>query len=119
MFKGITKKVCKSGKGTIKQYDEITPGDLIKIQDYFTRNLMNKPDPKKLQHCVLFYIIFFCHRGRENIYGMQVNTFNLYIDSNGKQFVYQDIQESDKNHGTDYREPANQGRMYENPSKKS
>ena len=79
---------------------------------------MNHPSPKKLQQCMIFYIIyFFCQRGRENLYQMTWDMFKVYIDANGLRYVFQAINECDKNHGIDTSDPANKARMYENAHK--
>ena len=81
---------------------------------------MNHPDPRKLQRCVIFYIIyFFGRRGSKNLYEMQIDKFDIATDTDGKQYVFQAIDEFDKNHTIDNTEEANQGRMYENPGKKN
>ena len=118
MFQGITSTLYKIGKGPTKSYEEITPEDLHRIQQYFQHDIMNKPDPKKLQRCVLFNILYyFCQCGRENLNTMKINTFQTDIDSDGKQFVIQSTHEQDKNHGVENRSVPNQGRMHENPGK--
>ena len=74
---------------------------------------MNKPNPKKLQQQVIFYILyFFCHRGKENLYDMLQETFELCTEYDGTQYIKQSLEEVDKNHGPDD-PPSNEGRMYE------
>ena len=114
MFKGVSKIARQTGKGSTKSYPVIAQEDLERIATYFLHDIMNEPDPKKLQRCVLFYIIyFFCRRGRENLYDMKTDTFAIGTDPDGRQFIYQAVDEMDKNHRYDNIEPANEGRIYE------
>ena len=77
---------------------------------------MNDPNPKKLQQCVLFYTIyFFCRHGHENLYDMTINTFEIGIDPDGTEYVFQAIDEMDKNHRADSTDQANQARIYPKP----
>lgn len=119
MFKAISSKARKEGRGSTKSYPPIKPQDLATLAAFFDHDVLNHPDPRKLQKCVLFYIIyFFCRRGRENIYDMTIDTFQVETEADGVQYVYQAIDEQDKNHGPDNIDPAKQGRMYEKPGKK-
>ena len=54
MFKGVMKQSKKNGKGTIKLTKAILQEDMIKIGQYFNHDIMNHPDLKKVQKCVLF-----------------------------------------------------------------
>ena len=115
MFRGVNKKKREQGKGATKSTPVIITEDLQKIYSYFNHDIMNSPDPKKLQQCLIFYIIYyFCRRGRENLYTMTKDTFDISTDpSSGRRFVFQAIDELDKNHGVDSMSEANQARMYE------
>ena len=115
MFRGVNKQKRIQGKGSTKTTPVISDEDLREIYSYFRHDIMNKPDPRKIQQCLIFFIIYyFCRRGRENLYTMTVDTFKVDIDpTTGRRFVYQDIDEHDKNHGVDSTDPANQARMYE------
>ena len=116
MFCGVNKQKRIQGLGSTKSTPVISEADLQKISEYFDHDIMNHPSPKKVQQCLIFYIIyFFCHRGRENLYQMTWDTFKVNIDSNGKRFVFQVLDEHDKNHGIDTSEPANEAYMYEHP----
>ena len=118
MFKGVLVQSKKSGKGVKKSYPKITSDDKKKISDYFADDYLNKPDPKKLQRNLLFYIVyFFCRCGRENLYDMKVNTFWVVVETDGSEYVIQNIDEADKNHGPDDSNPTNEGRMYGDPCK--
>ena len=116
MLKGVAIKSKKLGKALVKSYPPIEPEDMIALGEYFDHDLMNAPDPCKLQECVLFYVLyFFCHRGRENLYIMDLDTFRLSCDPDGTRFVEQVKDEKDKNHSVDATTPTTEGRMYENP----
>ena len=80
---------------------------------------MNTPDPKKIQQCLIFYIIYyFCRRGRENLWKMTCDTFELATnETTGRHYLFQAIDEHDKNHTVDSMEPANEARMYETTGK--
>ena len=78
---------------------------------------MNRPNPKKVQQCVLFYALYiFCQRGRENLYDMQVDWFETHVDPDGTKYIVQVKDEMEKNHRSDDTTEINQARMYENPS---
>lgn len=116
MFLAVSKQICKAGLGTTKSYPPIEPEDLTKTAEFFIHDVMNKPDPKKIQKCLLFNIIyFFCRRGRENIYDFTHDMFALQTDPDGTQFVYQSKDEMDKNHGVEENSKPNDGHMYEQP----
>ena len=119
IFKGVSKMARENGKATTKSTPVMKQEDLERIATYFLHDIMNNPDPKKLQRCVLFYIIyFFCCYGHENLYEMQTNTFEIGTDPDGRQFIDQAIDKLDKNHRQDDSDPANQGRIYEQPGNK-
>ena len=119
MFKGVSKIARETGKGSTKSYPVIEQEDLERIATYFLHDIVNELDPRKLQKCVLFYIIyFFCHRGRENLYDMSINSFEIGTDPDGRQYIYQAIDEMDKNHRYDSTEVANDGKIYEQTGKK-
>ena len=57
-----------------------------------------------------------CRRGRENLRTMKQFTFDVKIDpEDGRRFVYQALDEYDKNHNETDMDMANEGRMYEIP----
>ena len=69
MFKAICVEAKKKGKGVRNSYQPISPVDLERIAEYFYHDHMNKPEPRKLQQQMIFYIIYyFCRCGRENLY---------------------------------------------------
>ena len=96
-----------------KSYPAISEIDLERIAEYFCYDHMSKPDPRRLQQNLIFYIIyFFCQRGRENLYDMKRNTFKLVVEPDGLESVVQDQDEIDKNHNFEDSTKTNEGRMY-------
>lgn len=73
MFSAVSKKYKKNkkkGLATTKSYPPIEPEDLGRLAQYLDHDMMNHPNPRKLQKSVLFNIIFFfCRRGRQNTVG--------------------------------------------------
>ena len=113
MFKAVCVESKKSGKGIKKSYPPITDIDLERIAEYFCYDHMAKPDPKRLQQNLIFYIIyFFCRRGRENLYTMKRNNFKIVVQPDRLEYVAQDSDEIDKNHNYDDAYKTNEGRMY-------
>ena len=116
IFKGVSKIVREKGKGSTKSTAVIAQEDLERLAIFFLHDVMNHPDPRKIQKCMIFYIIyFFCHCGRENLYNMQPDQFEIGTDPDGRQYIFQAIDELDKNHGINSTDQANQGRVYERP----
>ena len=71
--------------------------DLVKL---YNSNVMD-PDlgPRELQRKVMFDIrYYFCRCGGENIYDMNVRTFELQYDTTGISYVKKVIDEMTKNH---------------------
>ena len=118
MFKGVTIDAKKKGLGVKNSYPPISDADLHKLGVYFNNDYMNFPNPKKLQHHMIFNIIyFFCRRGCENLYQMTKNTYKVHVDPTGLEYVKQVIDELDKNHSPDDTIPSNDGHMYADPGK--
>ena len=118
MFKAVLVEAKRNGKGVRRSTPSISPIDLERISEYFSYDHIQKPDPKRLQQQMLFYIIYyFCRRGRENLYPMTKQTFELIIEHDGTQYVIQKIDELDKNHTYQDTEKTNDGRMYANNHK--
>ena len=113
MFKAVCVESKKAGKGVKKLYPLISQIDLERIAEYFCYDHVAKPDARRLQQNMIFYIIyFFCRRGRENLYPMTTNTFQLVVEPDGTEYVIQKSDEIDKNHGIEDTEKTKQGRMY-------
>ena len=51
MFRGVGKQLRIQGLGSVKSTPVITEEDLTKISQYFHHDVMNSPDPKKIQKC--------------------------------------------------------------------
>ena len=118
MFKGVTKKGKCEGRGEIDSHPPIEPEDLEKINEYFIQNMRGRPDAKKLQEMLLFYIIYYGgRRGRENLRNMKINTFEVGQDPDGRKYLFQVIKEHTKNHTEKDFQPINTARIYEIPGK--
>ena len=113
MFKAVCVEAKRNGLGVKRSTPKISSIDLERIAEYFTYDHMNSPDPRRLQQNIIFYIIYyFCRRGRENLYAMTKDTFQVVCEPNGTEYVIQMIDELDKNHGPDDTSKSNEGRMY-------
>ena len=65
---------------------------------------------------MLFFIIYyFCHRGRENLYEMETDGFTVITEFDGSQYVMQQKDEMDKNHGPNDTGATNEAKMYQIP----
>ena len=118
MFDSIQCKAKTIGKGVVKSTQVVTDEDLQLISTYLLVDHTKQPNPKVLQQCVLFYIMyFFCRRGQENLYEMTVDHFDLAVEPDGTRYIYQAIDEKDKNHTHKDTGETNQARMYEDPGK--
>lgn len=74
--------------------------------------------PKGLQRKCLFDVLFYLvRRGRENLREQTKETFAFGVDSQQRRFVYQAIDELDKNHRETDKSSVSttDGRMYEQP----
>ena len=118
VFDGCKAKAKKEGKGVRKRFEMITNEDMKQLGIYFQHEKDEAPNPRKLQQCVMFYVIyFFCRRGQENLHDMTTTTYGIKTDEKGRKYVYQLTDEIDKNHTADDENATNQGRMYETPGK--
>lgn len=117
IFEGVQKINKELGLGSIKSKPPIEHADLLKLGTYFKACMEGPPNPKALQEIVMFYLIFYlCRRGRENLRPMKKMTFSIEIDpEDGRKYLFQAIDEADKNHRHDDTSYANQGRIYEVP----
>lgn len=78
----------------------------------------SSPGPKSLQQVVWFYIMFhLIRRGRENLRHLTKESFAVQVNAAGKKFVYQVVNELDKNHWANDQpdDSPGEGRMYEAP----
>ena len=120
IFNGVKVLAKKSGKGVRKSTKMIIEDDMKRLGDYFLQDFNpGKPvNVKKLQQCVMFYVMyFFCRRGWENLHFMTLDWYKVKTDSNRKKYVEQVHHETDKNHNADDPNPSNEAKMYENPGK--
>ena len=113
MFKAVCVEAKRNGLGVKRSTPKISQIDLERIQEYFSYDHMNLPDPRRLQQAVIFYIIYyFCRRGRENLYCMTQDTFKVHVNPDGSEYIIQNLDEMDKNHGPEDTEKNNDGRIY-------
>ena len=95
----------------VNHHPEITKEDLEKLYSSF-----NLSTPKGLQQKCFFDIMFhLVRRGRENLRQQTKSTFAFATDSQQRKYVYQAVDELDKNHreNDDPRDSTTDGRMYE------
>lgn len=113
MFKAVTSYTRKQGLGSTKSTPPIEPDDMALLAQFFTHDYLHEPNARLLQKTVLFNIIyFFCRRGRQNLYTFTQDMFEVGYDADGTEYVFQAIDEQDKNHDSENTDPANDGRMY-------
>ena len=119
VFTGILQLNKENGLGEIKSKTDISDFDLDTLLNYFRTSMSGLPNPKKLQDINIFYILYYmCRRGRENLRFMTKATFKVAIDpSDNRKYIYQDIDEADKNHTYTDTTKSNDGRIYEDPGK--
>ena len=97
MFRGVTKVARKEGRGNIEHKQAISEEDLKKQSNIFTKNMQGTPNAKALQQLILFnitYLMGCC--GRENLCLMNIGTFDIVKDTDGRKFIHQIIDEHDK-----------------------
>ena len=119
MFIGKTKDNKEKWLGQIENKPPINDADMSKLISYFQSSIREKANPKVLQQSVIFNIIYYlCRRGRENLRAMQKTTFEIALDpENNLKYIYQAVDEADKNHSHNDTSIANQGRIYELPGR--
>ena len=82
-LKAMIGHYLKSGQQRGKTYEPITESDMTKLGEYFDRS-----SHLVLQDEVLFNLIFyFGLRGRENLRALKKDTFEVEVDSDGKEYV--------------------------------
>ena len=99
VYKAVGVELKKRGKGAVDHKPNISDDDMAKLYD--ENNIVFNPYcPGGLQRKVWFDLMYFlCRRGRENLREMKKGTFVAAKDTNGKEYVYQALDEADKNHG--------------------
>ena len=87
------------------------------LRKYFTQAMAGPPNPKLLQTIVIFYVLYFmCRCGRENLRAITKSTFQIKVDpADGKKYIFQAIDKTDKNHSYHDTSKSNDGRIYEDP----
>lgn len=117
IFQGVQTINKQFGKGNIVNKPPIDDADLAKITEYFETGMNGPTNPALLQEICLFYmVLYMCRRGRENLRSMKKNTFSLDTDpEDGREFIFQQIDEAEKNHGHKDTGKSNDGRKNEVP----
>lgn len=119
IFAGIQKINKALGKGNVVSKPPLEDIDLKKITDYFKEGMSGPPNAALLQEIVLFNtVLYMCRRGRENLRAMSKETFKIAVDpEDNRRYIYQAIDEADKNHSSECTGNSNDGRIYEVPGK--
>ena len=115
IFEAAIVELKRQGFGRVDHHCPISKEDLEKIQSSYNPS---SPDPKSLQQVVWFNIMFhLIRRGRENLRLLMKESFAVQVDAAGKKFVYQVVDELDKNHRANDQpdDSPGEGRMYERP----
>ncbi|KAL5015909.1 hypothetical protein ScPMuIL_005498 [Solemya velum] len=112
VFKAVAVNLKKRGLGTVEHHPPIAECDLKKLYSGDTP-VFDINTPYGLQRKVWFDLtLYLCRRGRENLREMKKETFKVAVDDSGRKFVYQNIEEMDKNHRADNENAVTEGRMY-------
>ncbi|XP_062577122.1 uncharacterized protein LOC134238991 [Saccostrea cucullata] len=117
VYKAALTDMKKKGFGSVDHKPPISTEDLKKLYDSESI-VFNVNTPCGLQNKVWFDLMFYlCRRGRENLRKMTKKTFGIDTDATGREFVYQAIDEADKNHGSNATpdETIGEARMYAQP----
>ena len=114
MFRGVTKKGRREGRGSSDHKNPINDDDMKKLSEYFETKMRGPPNGRHLQELILFNIIYFMgRRGRENLRQMSKKTFKISCDADGRRYIHQVISEHDKNHTELDTNQGNEARIYE------
>jgi hypothetical protein len=106
VFIAASKDLKRQGKGDITHYPPLELKDFHKLYDYLDSN-----NNVKLQEKVfLDLMLYFGHRGRENIHDLTITYFAATTDVDGRIYVYMKLDKLTKNHQED--ENTVDGRMY-------
>lgn len=114
IFEGVQKINKEKGKGNIVSKPPIDDTDLVKITAYFKSAMNGPPNPVLLQEIVMFYtLLYMCHHGRENLRAVKKNTLSIAINpSDGREYIFQAVDEADKNHSHLDTRKSNDSRIY-------
>ena len=115
----MKKELMRQGKGLVEHRRSITAKDMAKLYEH--DRVFNIDVPTGLQQKVAFELIFYtCRRGCENLHSMTKNTYGIFVDDHGREYVEQVQSEIDKNHDENRSADATtgEGRMYDRPGSK-
>ena len=115
VFTGIQKINKKKGLGTIQRKTVVNDQDMQQLMEYFRVQIVCDLNSKNLQEFVIFYILFYMYvHGCENLCSMKQFTFDIATDpQDNRKYIYQALDEYDKNHNEQDTEIAKEGRIYE------
>ena len=114
VFEAVVVELKRQGFAKVEHHEPILTEDLAKIYSSYDPS---SPDSKSLQYFVWFSIMFhLIRRGRENLRLHKRQSFSVSVDGAGRKYVYQHLDELDKNHrqNDDPFDSSGDGRMYEN-----
>jgi hypothetical protein len=98
VYLAMCTKLKKCGMGATDHYPPISEEDLKTLYSG-SHHAFNTGTPVGLQQKVWFELVFYlCRCGRENIREMSKDTFRIGKDASGKEYVFQAVDEADKNH---------------------
>ena len=113
VFEAVVFEIKRQGFAKVEHHELILTKDLAKIYSSYDPS---SPDPKSLQYFFWFSKIFhLIRRGRENLRHHRRQSFSVSVDGAGRKYVYQHLDELDKNHrqSDDPFDSSGDGRMYE------
>ena len=114
VFEAVEVELKRQGLAKVERHEPILTEDLAKIYSSYDPS---SPNPKSLQYFIWFSIMFhlIC-RGRENLHLHKRQSFSVRVDGAGQKYVYQHLDELDKNHrqNDDPFDSSGDGRMFEN-----
>ena len=110
IFMAVQADLKKKSLGSTDHIPPISRRDLTKIYN----TAFDVDTAVGLQMKVWFDITFFlCRRGRENLREMTTSTFAIAENSSGRRYLYQAVDEMDKNHRVaNTEETVGEARMY-------
>ena len=111
-YRAATVQLKKLGKGDVLHH---TPLDKNDITTLYESGVFDQSTPSGLQKKVWFELmIYICRRGRENLRNLKRDHFQIYTDSDGREYVVQARDELTKKAREDDRSTRTDGgRMYE------
>ena len=96
VFEAVVVEAKRQELAKVDHHEPIKKEDLAKI---FSSYDQSSPNPKSLQHFVWFNIMYqLIRRGRENLRLHTKQSFAVRVDATGRKYVYQELDELDKNH---------------------